>query len=278
MKLLIADDELVIRNGLVSLDWEKIGITEVYSARNGMEAKELLLSEPIDIVIFDIRMPGMTGLELAAMVKEYSMDTAVILLTGFSEFSYAQEALRSGVSDYLLKPFHPRDIIKTVETVKKNLEKERYLTRLAREYEDTKGSFDTMSQVKNIFPKVSQSVENILEDIAREFDQPLSLGTFAERYHFSNNYISKKIKQETGYSFMDILLAVRVMNAAKLLYEGEKVNKTAQQTGFNDQHYFSQVFRRAFGCSPTDFKKQETDMQNIKLIPVLNSMSERSGQ
>lgn len=278
MRLLIADDELVIRNGLVSLDWEKIGITEVYSARNGMEAKELLLSEPIDIVIFDIRMPGMTGLELAAMVKEYSMDTSVILLTGFSEFSYAQEALRSGVSDYLLKPFHPRDIVKTVEKVKKNLEKDRYLRRLAREYEDTKGSFDTMSQIRNTFPKVSEIVENILEDIARDFNQTLSLGTFADRYHFSNNYISKKIKQETGYSFMDVLLAVRVMNAAKLLYEGEKVNKAAQQTGFNDQHYFSQVFRRAFGCSPTDFKKQDTDIENIKLIPVLNSMCGRSGQ
>lgn len=278
MNLLIADDELVIRNGLVSLDWEKIGITEVYSARNGMEAKELLLSEPIDIVIFDIRMPGMTGLELAAMVKEYSMDTAVILLTGFSEFSYAQEALRSGVSDYLLKPFHPRDIVKTVESVKKKLEKDRYLRNLAREHEDTKGAFDTLSQVRNTFPKVSQIVENILEDIARDFNEPLSLGIFAQRYHFSNNYISKRMKQETGYSFMDILLAVRVMNAAKLLYEGEKVNKAAQQTGFNDQHYFSQVFRRAFGCSPTDFKKQENDMQNIKLLPVLNSMCGKAGQ
>ena len=74
MNLLIADDEAVIRRGLLSLDWKSIGITDVYSVANGVEAKELLLSTSIDLVIFDIRMPGFSGLELAQMVKERSMD------------------------------------------------------------------------------------------------------------------------------------------------------------------------------------------------------------
>ena len=73
MNLLIADDEAVIRRGLLSLDWKSIGITDVYSVANGVEAKELLLSTSIDLVIFDIRMPGFSGLELAQMVKERSM-------------------------------------------------------------------------------------------------------------------------------------------------------------------------------------------------------------
>lgn len=81
MTLLIADDELLIRSGLLSLDWKSIGITEVYSVSNGTEARELLLSTDVDIVIFDIRMPGMTGLELAAMIKEHSMDTAVVCIS-----------------------------------------------------------------------------------------------------------------------------------------------------------------------------------------------------
>ena len=61
MNLLIADDEAVIRRGLLSLDWKSIGITDVYSVANGVEAKELLLSTSIDLVIFDIRMPGFSG-------------------------------------------------------------------------------------------------------------------------------------------------------------------------------------------------------------------------
>lgn len=83
MNLLIADDEAVIRRGLLSLDWKSIGITDVYSVANGVEAKELLLSTSIDLVIFDIRMPGFSGLELAQMVKERSMDVAVVLYLDF---------------------------------------------------------------------------------------------------------------------------------------------------------------------------------------------------
>ena len=107
MNLLIADDEAVIRRGLLSLDWKSIGITDVYSVANGVEAKELLLSTSIDLVIFDIRMPGFSGLELAQMVKERSMDVAVVLLSGFSEFEYARSAMRYGVYEYLLKPVSP---------------------------------------------------------------------------------------------------------------------------------------------------------------------------
>ena len=87
MNLLIADDEVVIRRGLLSLDWKSIGITDVYSVANGVEAKELLLSTSIDLVIFDIRMPGFSGLELAQMVKERSMDVAVVVLSDFQNLN-----------------------------------------------------------------------------------------------------------------------------------------------------------------------------------------------
>jgi len=73
MNLLIADDEELIRRGMLSLDWKSIGIDEVYSAANGYEAENLLNTEKLDIVIFDIRMPGFTGLDLSRMIKEKSM-------------------------------------------------------------------------------------------------------------------------------------------------------------------------------------------------------------
>ena len=96
MKLLVADDEMTIRRGLLSLPWNTIGIDEVFEAENGLAAMEILRSHRVDIMISDVRMPGMTGLELAEYVKEYDLDTAVILLTGFSDFEYAQQAIRSG--------------------------------------------------------------------------------------------------------------------------------------------------------------------------------------
>ena len=83
MILLIADDEKTIRNGLLYLPWADIGIEEVYQAENGLAAKEILKEKRIDIVISDIKMPGLSGLELAEYIKECSMDTAVVFLTGY---------------------------------------------------------------------------------------------------------------------------------------------------------------------------------------------------
>lgn len=277
MRLLIADDELVLRRGLLSLDWDSIGISEVFSASNGIEAKELLLSTAIDIVIFDIRMPGLTGLELAAMVKEYSLDTAVILLTGFSEFEYAREAMKNQVYEYLLKPFRPRDILAAVEDVKNRLERDRYQRKVIREYEDKAGMSDTVSQVKNRFPKASGMVCEILMDMAREYDSPLTLSELSKRRHFSVNYISKKIKQETGYSFIDLLSAMRLTNAARFLTEGEKVNQAAIKAGFNDQRYFSQVFRKAFATSPSEFKRQEHENTELSFHSVLERLGHERG-
>ncbi len=275
MNLLIADDELLIRNGLLSLDWKGIGITDVYAAGNGDEAKDLILSMPVDIAILDIRMPGMTGLELAGMIKKYSLDTAVILLTGFSEFEYARQAIQSDVYEYLLKPFRPREILDCVEQVKRKLEEKRYQAQIIREHEEISGSFDIQTQIRNHFSKAAGITAEIISDMAESFGEPVSLGDFADKYHFSSNYISKKVKQETGYSFMEILLAVRLTNAAQYLLEGERINQACLQAGFNDQRYFSQVFKRVFDLSPSDFKKQDHDDSELRFYSVLEKLSVR---
>lgn len=275
MKLLIADDEALIRKGLLSLDWKSIGMDEVYSVSNGDEAWNLINTEKIDIVIFDIRMPGLSGIELAELVKENSMDLAIVLLTGFSEFEYARRAMKSGVYEYLLKPVSPRELLETMKNVKTRLEQERYQKKLVREYEEAEGTFDTVEQVRNQFSKTSQSVLAILTDMASEFAGSVSLGEMSERYHFTSSYISKKIKKETGYSFLEILNAIRLMNAAMFLLEGEKINKASEKAGFNDQRYFSQVFRRTFGCSPSEYKESSPDRNELKLKGILNRISQK---
>jgi two-component system response regulator YesN len=105
MRLLLADDEpLVIENLLTMMPWKEMGCTVVDTAEDGGEALDKLKSQDIDIVISDIRMPGMGGLELFDAVKEMEKPPALIALTGYDEFEYAQRALRLGVFDYILKP------------------------------------------------------------------------------------------------------------------------------------------------------------------------------
>ena len=103
-KVLIVDDESIIREGLRSFPWKRYGCRLVGEAEDGEEG--LLLAEVLqpDIVVCDIKMPGMDGITLAQKLQESHPDTGIILLTGYEEFSYAKAAMQAGIRDYILKP------------------------------------------------------------------------------------------------------------------------------------------------------------------------------
>lgn len=275
MNLLIADDELIIRKGLLSLPWDTIGIEKVYEAENGIEARSLLENEVIDIVISDIRMPGLTGLELAEYIKDRSRDTVVILLTGFSDFEYAQKAISSHVYEYMLKPLRPKDILKTVSEVMIRLEWKRYSANIVRKYEGAINAREYSEQIIHYFYGINPQVMEVLQDMAQSFSQELTLSSMAEKYHFSVGYLSRMIKKETDYSFSDILNAIRLAASAESLREGsEKINLICEKTGFSDQRYFSQVFKKVFQCSPSEFRKRGMDEEKYRIKDILERMKE----
>lgn len=105
MNLLIADDEKIVRAAMAKkIECKKFGIDTVYEADNGAEALELFLRYAPEIVITDIRMPNMDGLQLAEEIRRHSADTRIIIISGYDEFEYARKAVRFFVDDYLLKP------------------------------------------------------------------------------------------------------------------------------------------------------------------------------
>ena len=278
MKLLVADDERTIRNGLLSLPWESIGIQQVYQAENGLTAKEILKEEKIDIIISDIKMPGLSGLELAEYIKECAMDTAVILLTGYSDFEFARRALRNEVFDYMLKPIRPGSILETVRRVKEALERKRYKAEVVRKYETASGSLNFREQISWMFQGVNRQTLEILLDMAENFSQGISLNSLAEKYHFSSAYLSRMIKKETGYSFSGILNAIRLAASVEFLLKNHgKINLICDLVGFSDQKYFNQVFKKTFGCSPGEFRRQGREQGNFSVKKILE-MSENQGQ
>ena len=104
-KSFIADDEAIIREGLrCLLDWETLGFTIAGEAANGDAALQFLLSETPDLVLLDIRMPGMSGLDVVRIAREHGYDGKVVILSGYSDFNYARTAIRYGVLSYLTKP------------------------------------------------------------------------------------------------------------------------------------------------------------------------------
>lgn len=113
-KLLIVDDEREIREGLKSIDWEAHGVQVAAYCRHGLEAYQYIAEQPVDIVLSDIRMPYMSGVELSEVLAREYPHVKMILLSGYSDFDYARQGMRNGVFDYLLKPASVADLTQTV--------------------------------------------------------------------------------------------------------------------------------------------------------------------
>lgn len=121
----IADDELIIRQGLKCIiDWEALGFTIIGEASNGEDALEFILKEQPDLVLMDIRMPKILGVDVVKQAKEQGFEGKVIILSGFTDFKYAQAAIKYGVDYYLTKPIDDDELLETVQEIKKTFDEE----------------------------------------------------------------------------------------------------------------------------------------------------------
>ncbi|WHY00111.1 response regulator [Neobacillus sp. DY30] len=126
MKVLIVDDEIQIRKGLrLKVDWEEEGFQIVEEASNGRKALDILQTEDIDVVITDMRMPIMDGVELAKRCHQEFPHVKVIVLSGYSDFEYVRNSLQQGVKDYLLKPVAPDELVEALRKIRKEVAEEK---------------------------------------------------------------------------------------------------------------------------------------------------------
>ena len=159
VKLFLVEDEIVMRDGIKSqINWEKEDIEFVGEASDGELAWPMILETKPDILLTDIKMPFMDGLELSALVRKELPDTAIIILSGYDEFVYAQQAVSLGVTDYLLKPLPPGKLLECIRRVQEKIEQEReasdgvWSEELAREQKDAEKNLLFRSLVTNDRP------------------------------------------------------------------------------------------------------------------------------
>jgi two-component system response regulator YesN len=135
--ILIVDDELTIRQGLQCIiEWEHLGFKIIGEAANGEDALQFILQKNPDVVMLDIRMPKLPGLEVVRQAREKGYRGKIIILSGFSDFKYAQDAIRYGVEYYLTKPIDEDELIQTMQEIRQNLEKEQQEQMALEQYRD----------------------------------------------------------------------------------------------------------------------------------------------
>ncbi len=135
MKLLIADDDRQIREGIkAGIDWSSLGIVEVLTAASGTEAFEIFCANLPELVVTDVRMPGMDGLELLKRIKETRPATKVIILSGYNDFKYLKKAIQWDAADYEMKPIRARSLIQLIKKVSEEIVRERVSEETFRKY------------------------------------------------------------------------------------------------------------------------------------------------
>lgn len=121
--IVIADDEAELRQALVRrIDWEEVGFQVVGEAENGVEALELVEKLEPDLLLTDVRMPFMSGIELARAVREIRPNIQIAFLSGFDDFTYAQQAIQYNIISYLLKPISSKELTKELKKIKKKID------------------------------------------------------------------------------------------------------------------------------------------------------------
>lgn len=267
MKLLIVDDEMIIRKGLESLSWERVGIAEKRMSDSGVDALKMISSFCPDIILTDIHMPGLDGLQLAREISASERKCKMILLSGYGTFEYAKEAIRSGVFEFLLKPSSPEEILDAVHRAVKELEVNTVLTRR-----------DSVEQEKEEMFAAGEDRNGrwIMDYIEKNYMNEITLTSLAEYTHFSITYLSRLIKKETNYNFTKLIGIVRMLKAAELLTNTDlKVYAICERIGINDQRYFSQLFRKTFGKTPMEYRKCCVGCSEGSLIEFIRKVDKR---
>ena len=261
IRLLIADDEKLEREALaemVARRFEHEVVLEL--AENGRKAADTAVLWGADLILMDIEMPGMSGLDAARAVLAQRPGCRVIFVTAYSLFQYAHEAVHLGACDYLLKPVDPDELEASIRRAMRQVEAERKLEELAAakalpEPQDA-GAAPAEDAADEDSPAamVMAQVRRYLED---NYMFDLSLDSVGEILHISPAYLSAQFKKYQKMNFLDCLTELRINAAKKLLADPlRSTAEVASMVGYDDSSYFARAFKKRTGMTPTQYRRQ----------------------
>ncbi|MDD2958564.1 MAG: response regulator [Lachnospiraceae bacterium] len=250
MKILIVDDEHIVRRGMRAIiekadaEWEVIG-----QEADGSSALQFMKKEVPDVLITDIRMTSMDGIQLSKEARAKWPELIILVVSGYSEFEFAKEAVRFGALDYLLKPTAPADLIRVLRKAENVLR-----TR-------NEGKVEALLRTRRTSQPASVKhslVEDAIFYMTHHYEQELSTRDMADILHLNPNYFCELFKKETGVTFLEYLTNLRITMAKEILTQkvNVKTYEVAAMVGYSDSRYFSRLFKNATGMTPSEYKEK----------------------
>lgn len=230
--IVIIDDEPWIAIDLKeNIDWNALGYTIVNNLYSPELALKYICEENPDVVIVDINMPSMDGLTLIRKAQDNGCTSLFIILTAYRDFSFAQDALRMNVKDYIVKPINPEEIIQVFTKLKSMLPQ-------------------VPDHTTEVFAS-SNKFHEILDYINEHLPEKLTLQQISDTFFLNRNYICNLFKKELNCTFSQYLTDLRLKKACALLTKTSMtINEISTQCGFSDEFYFNKVFKKSEGISP----------------------------
>ncbi len=228
-KILIVDDDKEFREEL----GQCLNDYEVIQAASGDEAMGIIKKpNEISLIIMDVKMPGMSGNDALARIKEMSSNIKVVIMTGYGSKDVVVEALRGHADEYIEKPFASRDIREIVD---------RFLT--------------GKRPGQNGFEDADNKINRVKNFIKRNCCNKICLDDAARLISFCPKYLSRVFKEKTGMGFGEFRIKVQMEKAKEFLVEGEhNVNQISDKMGYQNTESFIRQFKKTVGCTPTEYK------------------------
>ncbi|MDQ6420486.1 response regulator [Paenibacillus sp. LHD-117] len=248
-KLLIIDDEPQILEGMKRiLDWKQYGFSRIDTCESTEAAMSKVVDLQPDVAIFDVCIGQNLGYETIFRLNELHIPTKYVIMSGYSEFKYAQEAIRCGVKDYLLKPIDRTKLQQVIEKI------------IVEDLNGTIGHISCESLNKDpvlgvSYDSLSKLVNRILLMIKTEYAQNITLKSVAERFQMNSTYLGQLFLKESEMKFSEYLMAYRMLLAQERIQStDEKISSIALSVGYNNLNYFYTHFHSFFGKSPSDLR------------------------
>lgn len=230
MNVLLLDDEPLELEQLEYLLLSEFPSWKFYKASDASQAHSINLNHEIDLAFLDINLPGKSGLEFGEELRQSNKEVEIIIVTACQDFSYAQQSIRIGVVDYLTKPVIERDLLTILSKYKEN----------------------------HFSLNYSSLIQCSLKVIHKKFAEKISLLDIANEVHVNPTYLSRKFHEEVGVAFSEYIIRYRIHAAKRILLSqpNRTISEVAENSGFSSQNYFSTLFRKLEGISPTEFREK----------------------
>lgn len=241
-QLILVEDDDQIRGGLSRFfPWEQLGFDMAASFENGLQALEYVRSHHVDVILTDVRMPVMDGLEMLEKMRLENLDAYVVILSAYQEFAYAQRAIELGVSNYIVKSTKYDELVQVFQRIHDSLES---------------GQGGMSMPEPMAAPEMSGELLTRIKDYIHTHIAVATLQSTADFVNYNPIYLSRLFKEKAGINFISYIIQERMQFAVELLRQPScPISQISEAVGYSNEKNFSRAFKKYFGVSPAEYRK-----------------------